>query len=149
SSTTGSAAGRRSAAGPSRARSAAPRYSLPPMRRHTSTAMSSPSTAGSPSRCSNAVSDAFFAANRQNWDERTAIHRQDATGFYRVQAFRDGEDTLYPIEAGEIGHVDGRRLAHLQCHFGLDTLSLARRGAIVTGLDFSPVAIDAARALAA
>ena len=112
-------------------------------------ATSLPSTAGSPSRCSDAVSDAFFSANRQNWDERTAIHRQDASGFYRVQAFKAGEDTLYPIEAGEIGDVSGRRLAHLQCHFGLDTLSVARRGAIVTGLDFSPVAIDAARALAA
>ncbi len=91
------------------------------------------------------MSDAFFAANRQNWDERAAIHRQDATGFYRVQAFKAGEDSLYPIEHAEIGDVGGRRLAHLQCHFGLDTLSLARRGAIVAGLDFSPVAIDAAR----
>ena len=58
--------------------------------------------------------------------------------------FRSG-----PIESGEIGDVGGKRLLHLQCHFGLDTLSLARRGATVTGLDFSVPAIAAARELAA
>ncbi|SCZ08875.1 class I SAM-dependent methyltransferase [Microvirga guangxiensis] len=56
--------------------------------------------------------------------------------------------TFLPIEASEIGDVKGKRLLHLQCHFGLDTLSLARRGATVTGLDFSPVAIEGARDLA-
>ncbi len=54
-----------------------------------------------------------------------------------------------PIESGEIGDVRGKRLLHLQCHFGLDTLSLARRGAVVTGVDFSAPAIATARELAA
>ena len=60
-----------------------------------------------------------------------------------------GEDTLFPIEASELGDVSGKRLAHLQCHIGVDTLSLARRGALATGLDFSSVAVQSAQRLAA
>lgn len=93
--------------------------------------------------------DAFFAANRATWDERVAIHLKDETGMYRMTDFRAGIDTLFPVEAAEIGDVAGRRLVHLQCHFGKDTLCLARRGAVATGLDFSPAAIAAARSLAA
>lgn len=90
----------------------------------------------------------FLAANRANWDERVAIHRRDATGSYRIAQFLAGCDRLHPIEDGELGDVAGARLLHLQCHFGLDTLRLARRGATVTGVDFSPAAIDQARAMA-
>lgn len=86
--------------------------------------------------------------NRLHWNDRADIHVRDSTGFYRVAAFKAGADTLTPIESAEIGIVSGRRLLHLQCHFGLDTLSLARRGALVTGLDFSDRAITAARGLA-
>lgn len=93
--------------------------------------------------------DQLTEANRQNWNERVAVHRADSTGFYGVERFRRGADVLGPIEAGEIGDVGGKRLLHLQCHFGLDTLSLARHGAIVTGVDFSAPAIAAARDLAA
>src|SRR5262245_836778 len=88
-------------------------------------------------------------ANRRNWDERVAVHRADRTGFYDVAGFHAGGDVLGPIESAEIGDVAGKRLLHLQCHFGLDTLSLARRGARVTGVDFSPAAIANARELAA
>jgi len=87
--------------------------------------------------------------NRRNWDERVAVHLANRTGFYAVDKFRRGDDVLGPIEGAEIGDVAGKRLLHLQCHFGLDTLSLARRDALVTGLDFSAPAIDTARALAA
>lgn len=87
-----------------------------------------------------------FALNQARWNEVVAIHV--ASPFYRVKEFLAGEDTLCPIEAAEIGDVRGKSLVHLQCHFGLDTLSLARRGARVTGLDFSPTAIAAARDLA-
>jgi ubiquinone/menaquinone biosynthesis C-methylase UbiE len=65
-----------------------------------------------------------------------------------VPAFLGGRCTLLPIEVAEMGEVEGLRLLHLQCHFGLDTLSWARRGAKVTGLDFSSAAIEAARELA-
>jgi SAM-dependent methyltransferase len=86
-------------------------------------------------------------ANLSNWNNRAALHLRDATGFYDVGAFLAGRDTLGPVEAAEIGDVRGKTLLHLQCHFGLDTLSLARRGAIVSGLDFSPVAVEGAREL--
>lgn len=92
--------------------------------------------------------DKLFEDNRTNWDERARIHTRDTTGFYDLEAFRSGNDVLGPVEAAEIGDVTGKRLLHLQCHFGLDTLSLARRGAHVTGLDFAPSAIAAARDLA-
>jgi SAM-dependent methyltransferase len=88
-----------------------------------------------------------FAINQARWDEVVAIHV--ASPFYRVREFLAGEDILLPIEAAEIGDLKGKSLVHLQCHFGLDTLALARRGATVTGLDFSKNAIAAARDLAA
>jgi len=84
-------------------------------------------------------------SNRRNFDERVSIHVRDTTGAYMVDRFLTGADTLFPIEAAEIGDLASKRLLHLQCHIGLDTLSLARRGALVTGLDFSPRAIAAAR----
>lgn len=87
--------------------------------------------------------------NRRNWDSRVPIHVRDATGSYDVEGFKRGRDKLHAIEAGEIGDVSGLELLHLQCHFGLDTLSLARRNARVTGLDFSTLAIAEARKLAA
>lgn len=70
------------------------------------------------------------------------------SAFYDVEGFRAGASTLQSFELDEVGDVAGRSLAHLQCHFGLDTLSWARQGARVTGLDFSEPAIEAARALA-
>ncbi len=91
----------------------------------------------------------YFNANRRSWDERVAIHAADETGFYSVDKVMRGEDKLNAIEAEEIGNVEGLRIAHLQCHFGLDTICLERRGADVTGLDFSPAAIAKARELAA
>lgn len=90
-----------------------------------------------------------FDLNLATWDERAAIHLRDVTGFYDIAGFRAGASSLHDIEAGEIGDLTGKRLIHLQCHIGLDTLSLARLGAIATGLDFSPAAIAAARQLAA
>jgi len=72
-----------------------------------------------------------------------------ASDFYSVDRFVEGEDHLHAFESAELGDVSGKRLVHLQCHFGMDTLSLARRGADVTGLDFSAPAIAEATALAA
>jgi SAM-dependent methyltransferase len=87
------------------------------------------------------------ALNRANWDDRVPVHL--ASSFYDLAGFRAGASTLQPFEVSEVGDVAGRRLVHLQCHIGLDTLSWARRGAQVSGLDFSAPAIDAALALAA
>lgn len=87
------------------------------------------------------------AANRCLWDARAAVHV--GSSFYDVAGFRSGRNTLHDLEREEVGEVAGRSLLHLQCHFGLDTLSWARLGARVTGVDFSPVAIAEARRLAA
>ncbi|MET7484476.1 class I SAM-dependent methyltransferase [Streptomyces sp. NPDC005538] len=87
------------------------------------------------------------AANRANWDERVPIHV--AGPFYDLPGFVAGRDTLRDFELAEVGDVTGKTLLHLQCHIGLDTLSWYRRGAVVTGLDFSAPAVDVARDLAA
>ena len=87
------------------------------------------------------------ADNRANWDHLTPIHA--ASSFYNVAGFLSGESTLKAFERRLVGDVDGHRLLHLQCHFGLDTLSWARLGARVTGVDFSSVAIETARKLSA
>ena len=95
------------------------------------------------------MTDSFeksFAINKARWGEVVEVHAR--APFYRVAEFLRGEDVLYPIESEEIGPLAGKRLLHLQCHLGLDTLCLARRGAIATGLDFSPEAIAKAEALA-
>lgn len=93
------------------------------------------------------MTESYFAANRLNWDDRATIHLRDAAGGYRLDQFLAGEDILHDIEHAEIGDVSGLRIAHLQCHIGLDTLCLARRGASCVGLDFSPRAIAGAREL--
>jgi SAM-dependent methyltransferase len=85
--------------------------------------------------------------NRAFWDERVPIHT--ASDFYDVEGFKAGGEPLEDFELEDLGDVSGRSLVHLQCHFGRDTLSWARQGARVTGLDFSAPAIEAARGLAA
>src|SRR4051794_40294776 len=83
-----------------------------------------------------------IADNRKLWDAWTAIHTTGS--FYDVQRFRDNADDvrIAPWERAEVGDVAGKTLLHVQCHFGLDTLSWARLGAgHVTGVDFSEPAI--------
>jgi SAM-dependent methyltransferase len=88
----------------------------------------------------------YMETNRLHWDETVAIHA--ASEFYGVASFKSGRSTLMRIERDEVGDVRGKTLLHLQCHFGLDTLSWARYGATVTGVDFSPRAIALAQSLA-
>ena len=93
------------------------------------------------------VSEDPVAANRALWDEWTSIHMRSA--FYRLDDFKDPNDNrLRDYEIAHIGEVTNKDLLHLQCHFGLDTLSWARLGANVTGVDFSPEAVAQARKLA-
>ena len=82
---------------------------------------------------------------RRNWNERTPIHA--ASEFYDVKGFKSGRITLTEIERREVGEVSCKTLLHLQCHFGLDTMSWARLGAKATGVDFSDTAIELARQL--
>lgn len=94
---------------------------------------------------------AQMETNRRSWDQRVPIHLRSATYSAHLVALRRGEDCLDPLSRiilEEVGDVTGKSLLHLQCHIGHDTLSWARRGAKVTGLDFSPPAINTARELA-
>lgn len=89
----------------------------------------------------------FFQANKEMWNERTPYHVQGK--FYDVEAFKAGKSSIQPMEKAGLGDVRGKTLLHLQCHFGQDTLSLAREGALTTGVDFSDTAIREALDLAA
>ena len=91
--------------------------------------------------------EASFASNQRLWDAWTKVHAEGE--FYDVAGFRQGGVRVRPYEIEALGDVTGKTLLHLQCHFGLDTLSWARLGAQVTGVDFSPAAITLARELAA
>ncbi len=92
------------------------------------------------------MSSSHFDTNRSLWNAWADLNARSE--LYDVAGFKRGETSLRPIEVGELGEVSGRSLLHLQCHFGLDTMSWARRGASVTGIDFSPEAIKLARSLA-
>jgi len=89
--------------------------------------------------------DEFLRTNRALWDRWT--HEHEASPFYDVAGFKAGRERLHSIELEELGDVGGKTLLHLQCHFGLDTLAWARRGAAVTGTDLSPESIALARSL--
>ena len=93
------------------------------------------------------MKDQRLKTNLDCWNEMVAVHVKSPG--YRVEEFRNGEVHLCSIERDEVGDVRGKSLLHLQCHFGIDTMSWARLGANVTGLDFSDKAIEAARAISA
>ncbi|MEU5432234.1 class I SAM-dependent methyltransferase [Streptomyces sp. NPDC020719] len=93
-----------------------------------------------------ADADRCIERNRGLWDNWTGFHV--GSDHYHVKGFLEGGSTLRPFELDELGEVSGRSLIHLQCHFGLDTLSWARRGAHVTGVDFSPAAVAQATGIA-
>ena len=88
----------------------------------------------------------YVEENRAHWDE-LATHHPD-TDVYDVEAFLDGESTIRPLERDELD-VEGRTMLHLQCHFGMDTLSWVRDEGVshATGVDFSQTAIETARDL--
>ncbi|MCU1644615.1 MAG: methyltransferase protein [Nocardia sp.] len=87
--------------------------------------------------------------NRANWDERAPLHA--ASSEYGLNRFRTDTSFLSDVvrfDLPRLGDIRGLRGVHLQCHIGTDTLSLARLGADMTGLDFSPASLAEARALA-
>jgi ubiquinone/menaquinone biosynthesis C-methylase UbiE len=87
----------------------------------------------------------YLSINRKMWDDRTKVHYQ--SDFYNVKSFVEGKDSLNTIEIDLLGNIKGEKILHLQCHFGLDSISLSRRGARVTGIDFSEESIKKAREL--
>jgi SAM-dependent methyltransferase len=89
--------------------------------------------------------DKYLKNNQDLWNELTSIHARSA--FYDVDGFKNGRCTLDSIELDEVGNVRGKSLLHLQCHFGMDTISWSRLGATATGVDFSDQAVTFARSL--
>jgi 2-polyprenyl-3-methyl-5-hydroxy-6-metoxy-1,4-benzoquinol methylase len=89
--------------------------------------------------------DQYFEANKELWNRRTTVHKDSS--FYDLEGFLRGKSVLTAIETSELGEVKGKSMLHLQCHFGMDSLDWARRGAKVTGMDLSDTAIDEARKL--
>jgi len=91
--------------------------------------------------------DEYLNTNQQLWNAWTELH--ETSEFYNLAGFKAGGSSLRPIESAELTEAAGRSLLHLQCHFGLDTLSWARKGARVTGVDISDRSIALAQTLSA
>jgi len=87
----------------------------------------------------------YFEENKRLWNQRTMVHKDSS--FYDVSSFLKGKSSLNEIELRELGNIKGKKILHLQCHFGLDSLSLQRMGAQVTGADLSDAAIEEANRL--
>lgn len=87
----------------------------------------------------------YLDINKAAWDKRTAVHLE--SDFYDNESFIEGRNSLNRIELDLLGDIEGKSVLHLQCHFGQDTISLARLGASATGIDISEASITAAREL--
>lgn len=87
--------------------------------------------------------DNYLIHNKHSWNERVDTHL--SSDFYNMKGFLKGETSLREIELALLGDIRGKRILHLQCHFGQDSLSMSRMGATVTGVDLSDKAIDNAR----
>lgn len=88
----------------------------------------------------------YLSTNKKLWDARVGIHLD--SDFYDKTGFLNGKLSLTSLEQELLGDIKGKTVLHLQCHFGMDTISLSRMGATATGIDFSKSAIATARQLA-
>ncbi len=88
----------------------------------------------------------YIEINKQSWNKKTDVHL--TSDFYDLDGFLKGNTSLNDIEIKLLGDIKGKSILHLQCHFGQDTISLARLGANVTGVDLSDNAISKAKELA-
>jgi 2-polyprenyl-3-methyl-5-hydroxy-6-metoxy-1,4-benzoquinol methylase len=89
--------------------------------------------------------DDYLDINKKAWNDKTEVHVN--SDFYDMPSFLQGKSSLNGIELALLGDISRKKVLHLQCHFGQDTISLARLGADVSGVDFSEKAIEAARGL--
>lgn len=92
------------------------------------------------------MDNSYLNINKETWNQKTQVHIE--SDFYNNEAFLNGECTLKQIELDLLGNIEGKSILHLQCHFGQDSISLARRGAKVTAIDLSDVAIQRAQEFA-
>jgi len=88
----------------------------------------------------------YISINKKTWNKRTAVHI--VSDFYDNENFIKGKSSLNEFELNILGDIKGKSILHLQCHFGQDTISLARMGATATGIDLSDKGIEAAKELA-
>ena len=93
----------------------------------------------------NEINKKYFEVNKDTWNKKVSIHK--TSEFYDVEGFKKGKNSLNAYELNEVGDVKGKRLLHLQCHFGQDTLSWSRLGAKCTGIDLSDEGINEAKKL--
>lgn len=85
----------------------------------------------------------YIDINKQTWNNKVPVHLESE--FYNQKAFLEGKNTLPEIDIELLGNIKGKSILHLQCHFGQDSLSMARMGAKVTGIDLSDKAIEEAQ----
>jgi 2-polyprenyl-3-methyl-5-hydroxy-6-metoxy-1,4-benzoquinol methylase len=99
------------------------------------------------------TTDDPIAVNREHWNALAAVHGNGTDSYYDVDALLAGRSSMTRHERtaveAEIGDQSGRDVMHVQCHIGFESISLARAGARVTGVDLSPVALAKAARLAA
>ena len=88
----------------------------------------------------------YYETNKKRWNELVGIHADSEE--YDIDGFIAGKNSLQDIELRILGDVKGKSLLHLQCHFGMNTISWSRLGVKATGVDFSETAIELARELA-
>ena len=91
--------------------------------------------------------------NRAYWDAMAAVHGNGSDSYYDVEALAAGTSSMLAAEDAAVreavGDVAGLDVLHVQCHLGFDSVTLARRGARVTGVDLSPASLEKARSVAA
>ncbi|WP_313806800.1 class I SAM-dependent methyltransferase [Flavobacterium sp.] len=92
------------------------------------------------------IPEDYIDINRNTWNQKTEVHF--SSEFYDMESFLNGRSSLNDIELSVLGDVSGKKVLHLQCHFGQDTISLAKLGAQSTGVDLSNRAIEKAKELA-
>jgi len=85
----------------------------------------------------------YININKETWNNKVEVHIN--SDFYDMEGFLRGKSTLNSIELDLLGDVTGKKILHLQCHFGQDTMSFSRLGALATGVDFSDKAIEKAK----
>jgi 2-polyprenyl-3-methyl-5-hydroxy-6-metoxy-1,4-benzoquinol methylase len=89
--------------------------------------------------------DKYFKTNKSLWDQKTAVHEK--SDFYNLKSFLNNGNSLNTVEEELLGDVSMKKIIHLQCHFGMDSISLARKGATVTAIDLSSKSIVLAKSL--
>jgi len=87
----------------------------------------------------------YFQTNKDTWNKKVSVHAK--SDIYQLEAFKAGKSSLMPYEIAALANVSGKTILHLQCHFGQDTLSWSREGAICTGVDISDEGIKLAKEL--